>query len=284
MTAAPPLLDLGGRTYVVSGANTGLGRVTARALARQGAHVVLACRSAAKAADALAEIAADGRGTAEVAPLDLTSLAAVRASAAAIAALGRPIDGLVNNAGVGGQRGVTDDGFELHFGVNHLGPYLWTRLLVPALAPGARIVFVASNRHTLARGIDWDAVRRPTRTVVGMQEYGVSKLGNLLFQRELTRRSDPARLTTAAVNPGKVATDIMRRAPRVAQWIAGRFLMTAEEGARFVIDATARADLVAQTGRYLDQGRERAPSRWAQDDTLAAELWSRSAAWVGLPP
>ena len=151
------LLDLTGRTYVVSGANTGLGRVTARALAGQGAHVVLACRSAAKAAPVVAEIAAGGRGSAEVAPLDLMSLAAVRASAEALLARGRPLDGLVNNAGVGGQRGLTEDGFELHFGVNHLGPYLWTRLLLPALTPGARLVFVASNRHKSSRSANSNA-------------------------------------------------------------------------------------------------------------------------------
>jgi NAD(P)-dependent dehydrogenase (short-subunit alcohol dehydrogenase family) len=283
VTTSPALLELHGRTCVVSGANTGIGRVTARALAARGAHVVLACRSRDKAAPVLAEIAADGLGTAELVPLDLMSLAAVRASADAVRALGRPIDYLVNNPGGGGQRGVTADGFELHFGVNHLGPYLWTRLLLPSLAPGARVVFVASNRHTLAHGIDWDAVRAPTRTIVGMQEYGTSKLGNLLFQRELTRRLAPSRATTVALNPGKVGTDIMRRAPRLAQWVARRFLLTAEQGARFVIDATAREDLVAHTGRYYDQGRERQPSRWAQDDELAAELWRRSADWVSLP-
>ena len=129
-------------------------------------------------------------------PLDLASLASVRACAAAFLALDEPLHVLVNNAGLGGQRGLTADGFELHFGVNHLGHYALTLLLLDRLTasgPDARIVNVSSAAHYGAPGIDFDALRRRTASFTGQREYAVSKLCNVLFTQELTRRLDGIR-------------------------------------------------------------------------------------------
>src|SRR5262249_46901835 len=139
--------ELAGKTFIVTGANTGIGKVTALELARQGAHVILACRSKQKAEAVVAEIKREtGNHGVEVVELDLGDLASVRRCAEQL--LARPdlrIHGLINNAGLAGQRGVTKDGFELQFGTNHLGPYLFTRLLLDRIKQSgpARIVNVS---------------------------------------------------------------------------------------------------------------------------------------------
>ncbi len=160
------------RTALVTGANTGIGLVTARELARRGDRVLVACRSAEKAADAVAAIgAATGSSTVEHLPLDLADLTSVRAAAADLLERGDPIDVLVANAGLAGQRGATAQGFELAFGTNHLGHFALVTALLPLVqaAPAAsRIVVVASESHEQAKAIPWDDVRRPTRTRTGL--------------------------------------------------------------------------------------------------------------------
>jgi retinol dehydrogenase-12 len=279
--------ELADRTFIVTGANTGIGKITARELARRGARTILACRSREKALAVLEELRREtGNDRIELAALDLGDLASVRACAAALLARGLPIHGLVNNAGLAGQRGLTQDGFELQFGTNHLGHYLFTRLLLDRLAESgpARIVTVASDSHYNARKLDWDAQRRPTRSFTGMREYAVSKLANVLLTAELGRRLDPAKVTAYAVHPGVVATDAWRRVPGPARWLIKRFMITPEEGARSTLRCATAPELAGETGRYYDaSGQERTPSRLARDAALAAELWARSAAWTGLP-
>ena len=182
--------DLEGRFIVITGSNTGIGRVTAERLAERGARVVLANRSEDKTRPVLDAIRASG-GAADFVPLDLADLASVRAASAQILAMDRPLDVLVNNAGLAGLRGTTKDGFEIAFGTNHVGHFALTLQLFPALrrAGHARIVNVASKAHYRAKSIDWDAVRRPTASVTGLPEYQVSKLANVLFTAELARRS-----------------------------------------------------------------------------------------------
>ena len=158
----------------------------------------------------------------------------MRACAAAFLALDEPLHVLVNNAGVGGQRGLTADGFELHFGVNHLGHFALTQLLLDRLTasgPGARIVNVSSEAHYNARGIDFAAVRRRTATFTGAREYAVSKLCNVLFTQELARRLDGTATTSYALHPGVVASDIWRRVPRLARPFITRRMLTTEQGA-----------------------------------------------------
>ena len=291
---------LAGRTVLVTGANTGIGRATATELARRGARVHVACRSCERARPVLDDIAtAHGADAVGFLALDLADLASVRAAADAYIASGEPLHVLVDNAGVAGQRGTTADGFELAFGVNHLGHFLFTTMLLDVLSRSApaRVVVVASDSHYGAKGVDFDALRRPTRSVTGLREYGVSKLCNVLFAQELSRRvgagdagdaggvrsgstgATPSGVTTCALHPGVIASDIWRRLPWPLESLATRFMKPTEEGARTPVYCATDPDVVARLGVLLRPVRQRAPSERATPE-LAAELWERSEAWT----
>jgi NAD(P)-dependent dehydrogenase (short-subunit alcohol dehydrogenase family) len=278
-----PKQDLTGRFAVVTGANTGIGRVTAEQLAARGARVVLACRSEEKTRPVVEGIRAAG-GQAEFARLDLADLGSVRACGAALAAGSPAIDILVNNGGVGGQRGTTADGFELMFGTNHVGHFVLTMLLMNRLraAERPRIVTVASKVHFDAQGIDFERVRRPTRALTGMPEYAVSKLANVLFTKELARRLGPSGPHTYAVHPGVVASDIWRRIPWPIRPLVTRRMLTNEEGAATSLYCATHPEVADHTGRYYARCREKAPSPLAEDPELAARLWAKSAEWTGV--
>jgi NAD(P)-dependent dehydrogenase (short-subunit alcohol dehydrogenase family) len=273
---------LTGKNALVTGANTGIGRVTAVDLAKRGARLYLAGRSEERTRPVVEEIRAAG-GSAEFLPLDLGDLASVRACAEAFLCRDEPLALLVNNAGLAGARGTTKDGFEITFGTNHVGPYLLTRLLMPALekAGEARIVNVSSEAHYRATGIDWEAVRRPTVTTTGLPEYAVSKLANVLFSAELARRG-PASVRTYSLHPGVVATDVWRHVPWGVRHVMKLFMLSEEEGARTTLHCATSDDVASETGRYYDKSREKTPGRAARDEALARDLWDRSAAWTGL--
>ncbi len=286
----PTMLDLSGKTVIITGANTGIGKITAAALAKRGAHVVVACRSKEKTEPVIAEIRASaGHDRVEWVGCDLSDLASVRQAADGLLQRALPIHVLINNAGLAGKPGLTKDGFEITFGTNHLGHYLWTRLLQPALvttdaAAPARIVNVASKAHYQAKSIDWAAQRERTKSRTGLTEYSVSKLCNVLFTKELARRAGDQALRTYALHPGVVATDVWRHVPSPFRWVIKKFMITPEQGAATSIKTAADPALANQTGRYYDaDGREKNTSRLADDTELARELWNRSAQWVGLP-
>jgi retinol dehydrogenase-12 len=274
--------DLVGRTCLVTGANTGIGRAIATGLAHRGGRVLLACRSADRAREVVDEIATSGgAGCAEHVPLDLADLASVRACGRLLARQGERLHVLVNNAGVAGQRGVTEQGFELAFGVNHLGHFLLTMLLLEPLrtAGRARIVNLASRAHYGAKGIDFDAVRQRTRTPAGLVEYQMSKLCNVLFTRELARRLDGVAVTSYAVDPGVVASDIWRRVPWPVRPAITRFMASTEDGARTPLQCATAPGFEAHDGCYFQQGEVQEPSPVATAE-LAAELWLRSEVWT----
>jgi NAD(P)-dependent dehydrogenase (short-subunit alcohol dehydrogenase family) len=282
----PTMADLANKTFIVTGANAGIGKITALELARQGAHVILACRSKAKTDVVIEDIKREtGNDKVEFVPLDLGDLASVRACAEAIIARNIPIHGLINNAGLGGHRGITKDGFELQFGTNHLGPYLFTRLLLDRIKGSgeARIVNVASKSHYQAKKIDWTKLQQPTRSMTAMDEYAVSKLSNVLFTKELARRLENTDVTTYAVHPGVVATEIWKRVPGPFRWAIKKFMITPEKGAEASLRCATDPELAKQTGRYYDVGgRETTPSKLADDAELAKTLWTKSAEWTGL--
>jgi retinol dehydrogenase-12 len=279
--------DLENKTFIVTGASSGIGKITARELAKRGAHVIVACRSVAKAQPVVDELVREtANKQIELVELDLGDLASVRRCAEQLLARNIPIHGLVNNAGLAGQQGMTKDGFEIQFGTNHLGHYLFTRLLLDRIkASGpARIVNVASQSHYSPKRIDWAALRKPTKTTTALREYGVSKLANVLFTKELARRLEGSAVTTYALHPGVVATDVWRRIPKPFRWLAKRFMITPEQGAQTTLRCATAPELATETGRYYDKdGREKRPSRLADDVELARELWSKSAEWTGLP-
>ncbi|MGH8765897.1 MAG: SDR family oxidoreductase, partial [Burkholderiales bacterium] len=242
-----------GRIAIVTGANTGIGRVTALELARQGMRVFLACRSQEKTLPVLEAIRRDCPGAeAEWLPMDLADMDAVRDGARAFLERDLPLHLLVNNAGLAGAHGLTRQGFELAFGVNHLGHFLLTALLQERLKSSApaRVVTVASRAHLRAPGIDWAAVRQPTATRLAVREYAVSKLANVLFSAELGRRLAGSGVTTYALHPGVVASDIWRQLPAPLEAFVRLFMLSAEDGARTTLHC-ALSDAVAQeSGLY----------------------------------
>ncbi|WP_137145844.1 SDR family NAD(P)-dependent oxidoreductase [Mycolicibacterium sp. CR10] len=213
---AADIPDQSGRTAVITGANTGIGFQTAKALAAKGAHVVIAVRNIDKGKQAAAQLA----GEVSVQELDLTSLDSISAAADALKSRFDRIDLLINNAGVmTTPKGTTADGFELQFGTNHLGHFALTGQLLERLldVPGARVVTVSSNGHKMGGAIHFDDLQWE-RSYSRMGAYTQSKLANLLFTYELERRLAPRGKTIAvAAHPGTSTTELARNLPRPVQ-------------------------------------------------------------------
>jgi retinol dehydrogenase 12 len=274
--------SLKGRNIIVTGANTGIGRVTAEVLAKRGARLLLAGRSEERTRPVLDAITAAG-GVADFVPLDLGDLASVRAAAKSILDRNEPVHVLVNNAGVAGVRGKTKDGFEVTFGTNYLGPFLFTTLLLPCLRESApaRIVNVASKAHYRARELRFDTLRQSTPSATGWPEYVVSKLCNVLFTKELARGRAGKGVTSYAVHPGVIASDLWRSVPALFRPLVTMFMKSNEDGAKSSIHCAVSPDLADQDGLYYDADcREKRPSRLADDAALARDLWEKSEAWT----
>jgi retinol dehydrogenase 12 len=271
-----------GRTFLVTGGNTGIGRATAAGLAGRGGRVWIAARSPAKGEAAVAAIKAEtGSDSVWFLPLDLADLDSVQSCAAGFLALGEPLHVLVNNAGVAGRRGLTKQGFELTFGVNHLGHFALTNALLGCLTGSApaRVVTVSSDAHYSAKGIDFEALRRPARGLTGLPEYAVSKLCNVLLTQELARRVAGIGVTTYALHPGVVASDIWRRVPWPVRPIVTRRMLSTTDGAQTSLYCATSPDVAQDSGLFYDKCAERAPSGVATPE-LAAELWKRSETWA----
>jgi NAD(P)-dependent dehydrogenase (short-subunit alcohol dehydrogenase family) len=265
------------KVAMVTGPSSGIGRATAIALARTGYHVVGAGRNAERVDRTLQVIRGEG-GSAEYLHLDLTSLDSARRAAREFERTDRELSVLVNNAGVGPVKGVTEDGFEIHFGVNHLGHFMLTHHLRRTFGPGTRIVQVSSEMHRRVDGIDFEAVRRRSKSFYGIKEYATSKLANILFASEMARRQPDWR--TYAVHPGLVDTGII---PGYVKPLARR-LLTPEEGADTVVWCATSTAVSDQSGLYYSLRTPLEPSAPAGDIGLAAELWNRSERWCGVAP
>ena len=275
--------DLGGRVCLITGANTGIGAVTARELARAGARVFLACRSRERTVPVVDSIIEEtGNGEVEFLHLDLSSFASVKRCAQDFSERGLPLHVLINNAGLAGHRGLTDDGFEMTFGVNHLGHFLLTQLLLERIKESApaRIVVVASKAHFRVDHIDYAAARKPTRSVSGMLEYSTSKLANVLFSCELGRRLEGSGVATYSLHPGVVASDVWRGVPWPIRPLMKAFMISNEEGAQTTLYCATAPELENESGRYYDSCRVRKPNRVVEDRAVAEELWAKSEQFV----
>ena len=274
-----------GRTVLITGGNTGIGKETAVALAAAGAVVVFTTRDITKGAAALTEIRDRSASTAvDVMELDLARLASVRELAGRFADSHDRLDVLVNNAGLMlGSRRETVDGYEMTFQVNHLGPFLLTTLLREQLVAGsaARVVNVASAAHSSARsGLDFDDLQA-TRRYRSYTVYARSKLANILFTRELARRWDDAGITANAVHPGFVASRFGRDGD--TGWFTNLvfpllrpFALNPEQGAQTQVYVASAPELAGITGGYWAKSAPATPSAAAQDDAAAAKLWEVS--------
>jgi retinol dehydrogenase-12 len=275
--------DLQGRTFFVTGANSGIGRAAVEALVARGGSVVLAARSEARTVPVMEALRQRWPGAdVHFVHLDLASLAAVRDAAERFLATGRPVDVLINNAGMAGASGLSVDGYEIAFATNHLGPYLLTELLLPRLreAPQGRIVNVSSDAHRIVKAIDWSLLDHPVPRRRTFAQYGLTKLMNVLHAKELARRLAGTRVTTYAVHPGAVASNVWRELPRPVQWVIKLVTISNEEGARTPVHCATAPELSASTGRYYERCREVAPSPLAEDESLARELFARSDAMI----
>jgi len=274
---------ISGQVALITGGNVGIGRITAIELAKKGFQVVIAGRSLQRTQpvlDHIKSLAVDEQAI--FLPLDLASLASVRECARLFIELHLPLHLLVNNAGVAGMRGLTKDGFEMTFGVNHLGHFLLTHLLLDKLkASGpSRIVTVSSRAHKRAPCIDWDALCRPTSTWTGIREYSVSKLANLLFSSELAKRVQGTSVSTYSLHPGVVDTEIWRAVPDWARpMLRLRGFMTPEEGSLTTLHCAMHAPK-QESGLYYADSQPTLPAPLGQNSELAAALWERSEAWL----
>lgn len=271
--------DWKGKVALVTGANTGIGRVTAMELAKRGARVTLACRSLDKTQPVLDEIKAAG-GEASFVALDLSDLSSVRACAKTVLDKAEPLHLLINNAGLAGKRGATKEGFELTFGTNHLGHFLLTTLLLPRLRESkpARVVNVASKAHYDAKAIDWEALKKSTRSTTGVPEYAVSKVANVLFTKSLAAGKAGDGVTSCSLHPGVIASDVWRQVPWPIRPMMKLFMLTNEEGAKTTLHCATTDVLV--DGGYYDSCKEKTPSALALDSKLASELWDKSEEWT----
>ena len=280
---AQGLPRLQNRVALVTGANTGIGQVTARRLCEMGAHVFVACRNATSGQAAVDTIRSAVAGAQiELLPLDLGDLQSVQACANAFLRRDLPLHLLINNAGLAGAKGMTASGFELAFGTNHMGHFLLTQLLLDRIKQSApaRVVTVSSRAHYRASGLDWAALRQSTASTVGLVEYSNSKLANALFSAELARRLAGTGVTAYSLHPGVVATDVWREVSRPFRWLMKLGMISVEQGAATTMHCATATECAGETGLYYDKCRVKTPSAMAQDTALAAELWRRSEEWI----
>jgi len=287
-------IDLGGRRAIVTGANAGIGRETARVLALRGAEVVMACRDGGRAERARDELLEGAGGAISpeqlvLASLDLGDLGSVRAFAADQLANPAPIHLLINNAGVMlSERRTTADGFEAHFGINHLGHFLLTNLLLPRLRESApaRVVVVASDAMQFAgldadfEDLDWEQ-----RKFSGWRSYGSSKLMNLMFARELERRESANGIVANALHPGIVVTELGRDLPwymKLIGVLAMPVTVTPDVGAATTVHLAVSPDHASDGGGYFAKCQPTRTPKLASDAEATRRLWRLSEELTGL--
>ncbi|KAA8498566.1 Retinol dehydrogenase 12 [Porphyridium purpureum] len=289
-----------GKRVLVTGANTGIGKETARMLAGMGAHVIIACRSKSKGELAAAEIRTSLQrkgthttaGLLDVVELDLGSLESVRKLAATLKAENTLLDALILNAGIlGVPLETSKDGVpEMHFAVNHLGHFLLTLLLLDAMNPQGRIVVVASLAYVF-HALDLDDIGYQRRPYWSFEAYGSSKLCNLIFNRTLARKLSGSScgrdLTVNAVHPGMVHTEVSRNLGTVISWLydamISHILISPRCGALGSVYCATSPQLSTHSGGfYYHITKEHQLSSSDCNPSTEEKLWSMSAQLVGL--
>jgi NAD(P)-dependent dehydrogenase (short-subunit alcohol dehydrogenase family) len=291
--------DMTGRVVLITGANSGIGKAAAIELARMGATVVMAARNEVRGAAALAEVrrrsgAPDSRVS--LLGLDLARFRSIRACARQFLDAHDRLDVLVNNAGgIIGDRRVTEDGFEMTFGVNHLGGFALTQLLIERIEKSApaRIINVSSIAHRLAGGMSWSDLQHELG-YNGTVAYNESKLANVLFTRELARRLDGTGVTANCLHPGAVRSgfgggDDMSGLARFMVMAVRPFEISPHRGAQPIIRLASSPDYADTTGGYFVGGyltrcSPHRPAAAARDAQAARRLWDVSEELVASIP
>ncbi|XP_063151348.1 dehydrogenase/reductase SDR family member 13 [Candoia aspera] len=280
-------VGLRGKTVLVTGGNSGIGKATAVDLARRGARVILACRSRARGESAVYDIRWEsGNNEVVLMILDLANLNSVRAFAEMFLSCEPRLDMLINNAGIFGD-GQTDDGFDQAFQINHLAHFLLTHLLLGRLkrcAP-SRIVVVASDAYQFGK-IDFQNIHKPTEGKwKAFKAYCHSKLANILYVRELANRLEGSNVTCYALHPGPVNTNIARTLPwwlKKLFWFIKPFLRDPNDGAQTSIYCATEEGIERLSGRYFIDCQPQVPWKQARDDHVAKQLWEFSERLLGL--
>ena len=282
---------LAGKTALVTGATSGIGLVTARELARQGARVVLVGRDAAKAARAQAAIQeiAGPEAAVHVKCFDLSLLRNVRTLAEQMQQEFSQLDILVNNAGImPGRFTLTEEGHELSWAINHLAPYALTNRLLPLLdaAERARVITVSSVAHWVGEIEPDQAARNSPENYSWFTAYADSKLANILFTRELAHRLDLTNITANCLHPGMVDTALMRpdtsRVMKALWWTARPLMVTPERGAQTTLFLATSPQAANISGQYFAGRKVARCSERASSPTEASRLWRISAEETGL--
>lgn len=271
-----------GKQVLITGGNSGIGLVAAMELAKQGATVVLACRDSEKTATALEQINSVASSEVINLPVDLANLQSVRDLAAAYQAKFQQLDVLINNAGIfPAKQRLTDDGFEMQFGVNHLAHFLLTHQLLDLLKQStpSRVVTVSSKLHTKGN-LDFDTFKGYPK-YNPQTAYGQSKLANVLFSNELAERLRGSGVTSNCLHPGAVSTDIVRDMPWLIRKLLGLLFIAPDKGAKTTVLLASDPSLAEVTGKYYDQCEPIACSDLANDEALRKKLWQVSAEAVG---
>jgi len=270
---------------VITGTTHGIGRVTARELAKAGRTVVMLCRNAAAAAEVRDEIVAQiPQAAIHIVPCDLASLTSVRRSAQIVRRDFGPIALLINNAGrVSTRHRMSEDGFELTFATNHLGPFLLTELLLERMTPQGRIVNVSSRAHFKGR-LELDGITDPKARYSSMAAYAQSKLANVLHTFALARRLSGTSITVNCLHPGVVASNLLPRWLRLIKPLLSPVIFDVERGSRTTLYLALANEVAGISGRYFDENQLPQPvSALANDVELQELLWRKSEGWVGLP-
>jgi NAD(P)-dependent dehydrogenase (short-subunit alcohol dehydrogenase family) len=270
---------LEGKTCLVTGANSGMGKETALALAEMGATVILVCRNKTKGEAARQEISKkSGNKSVDLLLCDFSSLADVRGLAAEVRNRYGKLHVLVNNAGVFRFSGRTADGFEPTFEVNYLAPFLLTNLLLELIRSSApsRIVNVSSVAH-FSGHIDLDSIKRK-ETPSGWGAYATSKLALVMFTYELARRLQGTGVTAKCLHPGGVATNIWRIPPALMRL----FMRSAKEGARTANYLATSSEVENASGKYFENEFAKKSSAESYDEDKARRLWDTTSELVGL--
>lgn len=272
-----------GKVTLVTGATAGIGKVTALALAKQGATVVAVGRDPAKGEATVAEIRqASGNADVHLMRCDFASQASIRALAGTFLAKFDRLHVLVNNAGaILGERRTTEDGLEATFATNHIGYFLLTNLLLPAIKQSgpARIVSVASEAHRQGGGLQFDDLQFERRAYASMAAYGASKLANIAWSAELARRLEGTGVTANSLHPGVIASNFGQSGPgwmRFGIKLISPFMMSPEKGAATTIYLATSPDVEGITGKYWKDRKQAKPNAEASDPEVGRKLWDIS--------
>ncbi|XP_053196839.1 retinol dehydrogenase 13-like [Scomber japonicus] len=288
----PSKANIKGKTVVITGANTGIGKGTALELAKRGGRIIMGCRDMEKCEAAAKEIRGNTLNPHVYAlQLDLASVKSIREFAERIKQE-EHVDILINNAGVMRcPAWKTEDGFDMQFGVNHLGHFLLTNLLLDKLKESApsRVISLASLAHIVGK-IDFEDLNWEKKKFDTKQAYCQSKLANVLFTRELAKRLQGTGVTANALHPGVVATELGRHTgmhqSRFSSTMLSPFfsllVKSPELGAQPIVYLAVAEEMEGVTGRYYDVLTEKEPAPQALDDEAARRLWDISSRLVGL--